>query len=152
MILPYPVPNSESFINSVVTGFVLTSFSNIFLTISSAFHILISPDSINSSTTLSKISGVAPAVIATLRAWSVIWPRWTPSVHSARKAEKFWARPTAPITSANSFADEMSKISCEILTDGLDCNGPPTIPTFKGISIIPSRSPASFLYHLVNEV
>ena len=85
-------------------------------TISSAFQILISPDSTSRSTTVSKISGVAPAAVATLRACSVMWPRWMPSVTRARSAEKFCARPTAAMTSASS-RDESTLRDAQVHAD-----------------------------------
>ena len=73
-------------------------------TSSCAFHTLISPDSISASTTLSNRCSGTPAVVATLRACSVMWPCWMPSVDSARSAAKFCARPTAAMIEASSRA------------------------------------------------
>ena len=73
-------------------------------TSSAAFQTLISPDSINASTTVSNRCSGTPAVVATLRACSVMWPCWMPSVDSARSAAKFCASPTLAMIEASSRA------------------------------------------------
>ena len=65
--MTFPYPDANTFFAFAFSGFMAGSTSRVFM-ISCAFQILISPLLTKSSTTLSKISAVAPAAIATERA------------------------------------------------------------------------------------
>src|SRR5262249_8691705 len=65
---------------------------------------LTSPVAASSAATRSTRSPVAPAARARPRAWSAMWPRWMPSVASARSAARLVARPAAPASAARRFA------------------------------------------------
>ncbi len=120
--------------------------------ISRAFQTLISPSSSSRSTTWSKMSGSAPAVAVTDRACSVMWPCWMPSVANALSAEKFCARPTVAMIWASSVADFTPRIWWFSFTAGFDISEPPTMPTFMGISMLPTRLPSASAVQLVSEV
>ncbi len=154
MILPCPAPKGSP---SMVSG--LASAPNrmdgsvcerTLSMISCAFQILISPEATKRSTTVSNSSGGVPAAVATERAWSVMCPCWMPSVTRALSAENVWAKPTAPMTSANSRALWVFINRRLRATVGLVCKGPPTVPTLIGTSSCPIKSPLSALDHSVS--
>src|SRR5665647_3790044 len=80
-------------------------------------------------------------------ACSDMWPRWIPSLDNARKAPRFWAKPTDAKTSPNSLADFTLRIFMAIRAIGWVFTAPPINPTAIGNSIEPSKSPFLFLTH-----
>ncbi|KAG1578766.1 hypothetical protein G6F46_015746 [Rhizopus delemar] len=81
-----------------------------------------------------------------------MWPRWMPSVASARNAPRFCARPTATATSPSSCADFTSMIFSASLASGCVLVAPPTRPTGMGISIVPTSAPEVSFSHCVSDV
>ncbi len=121
------------------------------VTISCAFQTLITPLWISRSSTSSKTSFGAPAAVTTLRACSVMWPFWMPSVASARMAAKFCASPTAPMTCASSVAESTPSSRKFSATVGFDSIGAPTMPTLIGSSMRPQRLPCSSAHQSVSD-
>src|SRR5690606_42152662 len=95
------------------------------------------------ATTAGSSSAVAPTVVAMLRACSDMWPRWMPSVASARTAAKFCASPTAVMISASSAAVPTPSSATAACAAGCTVVAPPTRPTGIGSSSVPTRSPAA---------
>jgi len=70
-----------------------------------------------------------------------------PAVDSARRAAKFCASPMAAMTPASSVAEDAPRIWWLMRTLGLVSKEAPRVPTFMGISISPTKSPAALLRH-----
>ena len=68
-----------------------------------------------------------------------MWPRWMPSVASARSAARFDARPAAPITIASVFASVTPSSRWPRRAPACACSVPPTVPTAIGISSRPGQ-------------
>ena len=70
---------------------------------------------------------------------SAMWPRWIPSVASARSAARFDARPALPMIIASVFASVTPSSCCARRAPACACSVPPTVPTAIGISSWPTQ-------------